>query len=408
MHPMHGPCGTDGQRVPSSPRAGAWSLRPTGLGTTAALLAALRAAAAPSRQAPYGSFPEPPAAGDAGTGDRTGDRTGAGRGDPAYAERSWGNGSHSPLYCPGPERIDQSLAAEVDARLRPWARDRGFGDDALDKAAFGRLATLAHPDTDDPDALLIAAQLNASWWAADDYYADDTALGAVPARLPARLTLAMSAMDPVPNTGDLTPPLRDALQDDLVLRMFDSAVAHLRRHATPAQVQRICYSTFAMFVSWTAYAAWRETGEHPPAWEYLAARHHDSFYTSMTLIDVVGGYEVPAGLFYEPRVRRAAMQAGTASVIVNDLHSVAKDAADEKPVCNLVLLIAADRACSVEEATEISVALHNDLVRDFENSHRELATIPSPELQRFLRGLRAWMGGGFEWHATNPRYAQHS
>ena len=21
------------------------------------------------------------------------------------------------------------------------------------------------------------------------------------------------------------------------------------------------------FVSWTAYAAWRETGEHPPAWE---------------------------------------------------------------------------------------------------------------------------------------------
>lgn len=380
MPPTPGPCATG-----TAPPTLGLPVRPTGLGTAAAILPALRAAAAPSRRSPC-----------------------AVGGDPAYVERPWGDGSHSPLYCPVPERIDEDLAAEVDRRLRAWASDCGCSDDeldALDKAAFGRLVTLAHPDTDDPDALLIAAQLNASWWAADDYYADDTALGAVPALLPARLTLAMSAMDPVPCTGDLTPPLRDALQNDLVLRMFDSAVAHLNRHATPAQVQRICYSTFAMFVSWTAYAAWRETGEDPPAWEYIAARHHDSFYTSMTLIDVVGGYEVPANLFYEPRVRRAAMQAGTASVIVNDLHSVAKDAADENPVCNLVLLVAADRGCSVEEATEITVGLHNDLVRDFEASHRELATVPSAEVQRFLRGLRAWMGGGFEWHATNPRYA---
>lgn len=396
MNPTHGPCGTGDRRIPSAPLTDAWPGRPTGLGTAAALLPSLLAAAGPSRQIPYGTALSEASPGPA-------------HGGPAYAERPWGDGSHSPLYCPLPERADQSLAREIDARLTSWARDRGFHDhelDALSKVAFGKLVTLAHPDTDDPDVLLVAAQLNAAWWAADDYYADDTALGAVPARLPQRLTLAMSAMDPVPPVGDFTSPLRKAHEGDLVLRMLDSAVAHLSRHATPAQVQRVCYSTFAMFVSWTAYAAWRETGEHPPAWEYLAARQHDSFYTSMTLIDAVGGYEVPANLFYEPRVRRAAMQAGTASVVVNDLHSVAKDAADENPVCNLVLLIAADRDCSVEEATEIAVTLHNDLVHDFETSHRELATVPSPELQRYLRGLRAWMGGGFEWHAGNPRYAQ--
>ncbi|MQY05016.1 family 2 encapsulin nanocompartment cargo protein terpene cyclase [Actinomadura macrotermitis] len=356
--------------------------RPTGLGTTAALLPALLAAARPSRDSP--------AAG------------------PGYAEMPWGDGTHSPLYCPLPERLDQALSDEVDARLLAWAQDRGFQEHelaGLAKAAFGHLVTLAHPDVDDPDALLVAAQMNASWWAADDYYADDTALGAEPVRLPERLTLVMAAMDPVAPAGDLTPPLEAAFQDDLVLRMFDSAVAHLRRHATPAQVQRICYATFSMFVSWTAYAAWRETGDDPTAWEYLAARQHDSFYTSMTLIDAIAGYQVPADLFCHPHVRRAAMRAGTASVIVNDLHSVAKDAADEKPVCNLVLLTAADRDCSLDEATEVTVALHNDLVRGFENDHRQLAAVPSPELQRFLRGLRAWMGGGFHWHATNPRYA---
>ena len=32
----------------------------------------------------------------------------------------------------------------------------------------------------------------------------------------------------------------------------------------------------------------------------------------MTLIDAVGGYELDANLYYDPRVRRALMQAGTA------------------------------------------------------------------------------------------------
>ena len=327
--------------------------------------------------------------------------------DPAYVERPWGDGSASPLYVPVVERVNDALADEVDNRLFVWAEDCGFSDDqlkALRGALFGRLAMLGHAGCDDPDRLLIAAQLNAAWWAADDLYADSTELGATPTELPARLTLAMSAMDPVAPAGEFSEPLDEALGGDPVLVALNSGIAHLARHGTPAQVQRVNYSTFAMFVSWTTYAAWRHTREYPPAWEYLAARQHDSFYTSMTLVDAVDGYELTANLYYDPRVRQALMQAGTASVMVNDLLSVHKDAADENPVCNMVLQIAADRNCSLDEATEITVRLHNQLVRDFEENHRALMAVPSLELQRFMRGIRAWMGGGFEWHNTNPRY----
>ncbi|MBP2325045.1 2-methylisoborneol synthase [Kibdelosporangium banguiense] len=327
--------------------------------------------------------------------------------DPGYAERPWGNGTAPPLYVPVVERINDALADEVDDRLVAWAGSCGFVDDELvqlRKAGFGRLVTLAHVDTDDPDRLLIAAQMNAAWWAADDRYADDTEQGATPTELPPRLALVMAAMDPVAPAGEFSKQLDEALRADPILVALNSGVGHMTRHGSPAQVQRVCYSTFAMFVSWNAYAAWRYTGAYPPAWEYLAARQHDSFYTSMTLVDIVGGYELPANLYYDPRVRQALTQAGTASVMVNDLHSVEKDAADEKPVCNMVLQIAADRDCSIEEATEITVGLHNDLVHDFEAGHHALAAVPSLELQRFLRGVRAWMGGGFEWHATNPRY----
>jgi 2-methylisoborneol synthase len=327
--------------------------------------------------------------------------------DPAYALRPWGDGTASPLYCPVTGRINEPLADEVDERLASWAGECGFDEgecDQLRKAGFGRLVMLAHSDCDDPDRLLISAKLNAAWWAADDLYSDDTALGAVPAELPPRLSLAMAAMDPVPDMGEFSRELDETLQQDRVLVALRSGTEYLARYGTPAQVQRVCYSTFAMFVSWTAYAAWQHAGKYPPAWEYLAARQHDSFYTSMTLIDVLGGYELPANLYYEPRIRRAAIQAGTASVLVNDLHSVTKDLADENPPCNMVLQIAADRGCSIDEATEITVALHNDVVHDFQDLHRQLQAVPSPELQRFLAGLRAWMGGSFEWHSTSPRY----
>jgi 2-methylisoborneol synthase len=324
-----------------------------------------------------------------------------------YIEREWGDGSYPPLYCPPTVRIDDDLAEEVNRRLVAWAEKIGLHAGRIDKfrdTGFGRLAMLTHPDTDDPDMLLVAAQMNAAWWAADDYYADETPLGATPTELPPRLALVMSAMDPPPPAGEYTRQLDEAIAADPVLVSLNSATAHLTRHATPAQVMRACHTTSQMYVSWTAYAAWRFLGTPPPVWRYLAARQHDSFYTSMTLIDVVGGYELTANLFGERRFHRALMQAGTAAVIVNDLHSVAREAADELPDSNVVLLMAAEEDCSIREATERTVTLHNDFVRGFEASQRQLAAIGSVELQRFLRGAQAWMGGGFEWHSTTSRY----
>ncbi|GIH25224.1 terpene synthase [Acrocarpospora phusangensis] len=324
-----------------------------------------------------------------------------------YAEREWGDGSHPPLYCPETVRIDEPLADEVNRRLVAWAEHVGIHTDRIEAfrdTGYGRLAMLTHPDSDEPDTILIAAQMNAAWWAADDYYADETDLGATPTELPPRLALVMSAMDPPPPAGDYTRQLEDAIRADPVLVALRSATGHLSRHATPAQVMRACLTTSQMFVSWTAYAAWRYLETPPPVWRYLAARQHDSFYTSMILIDVVGEYELPANLFYDRRFHLALMQAGTASVIVNDLYSLAREAADELPDSNVVLLIAAEEKCSTREAVERAVHLHNDFVRGFEISQRQLAAVPSPELQRFLRGAQAWMAGCLEWHGTSDRY----
>jgi 2-methylisoborneol synthase len=324
-----------------------------------------------------------------------------------YAEREWGDGTYPPLYAPATARVDERLGEVVNDRLVAWAREVGIYADQLDKfrrTGFGRLAMLTHADTDDPDMLLVAARMNAAWWAADDYYADETSLGATPTELPPRLALVMSAMDPPPPAGPYTRQLEEAIEADPVLVALRSAVSYLTERATPAQVMRACGTTFQMYVSWAAYAAWRYLETLPRVWRYLAARQHDSFYTSMTLIDVVGGYELPASMFAERRFHQALMQAGTASVIVNDLHSVAREAADELPDSNLVLLIAAEENIPIRDATVRAVGLHNDFVHGFEASQRELMAVPSPELHRFLRGAQAWMAGGIEWHGSSDRY----
>jgi 2-methylisoborneol synthase len=102
--------------------------------------------------------------------------------EPGYAERPWGDGTAPPLYVPVLEREDALLAAAVDERLVAWAEECGFEEpERFLGGMFGRLAVLTHVDTDDVDQLLIAARLNAAWWAADDLYADDTEMGAIPA-----------------------------------------------------------------------------------------------------------------------------------------------------------------------------------------------------------------------------------
>ena len=82
----------------------------------------------------------------------------------------------------------------------------------------------------------------------------------------------------------------------------------------------------------------------------------------------------------------------------------AREAADELPDLNLVLLIAAEDDLSIREATERSVAMHNEFVKGFETSQRQLAVMGSPQLQRILRGAQAWMAGCLEWHASTSRY----
>ena len=109
---------------------------------------------------------------------------------------------------------------------------------------------------------------------------------------------------------------------------------------------------------------------------------------------MVGGYELPAKPHAHPPVRRATQLAASASIILNDLYSMAKETEASIGDGGLPVVIAAEHGCTLQGAVDRSAAYHDDLSHAFESAQRELtAAIPSPHLWRYLTGLHAWLGG---------------
>ncbi|WP_116248065.1 family 2 encapsulin nanocompartment cargo protein terpene cyclase [Nocardiopsis sp. FIRDI 009] len=340
-----------------------------------------------------------------GSGDRVEDLA-EGRAAPHVEPRPRKGRQDLVLYCPPAVRDDPALGREVDRRLVEWAEEVGIYPGQLDKvrkAEFGRLMMLAHPETDDPERLLAAAKCGLSEWAVDDHYVDGEVEDARPELLGQRLAIAHSVIDQANLPLRYAPQLERVVRDDPVCVALRSAINNLSTMATASQVRRLRHELGIMFVAYNQEAVWQAQGQRPPVWEFLMHRHENSFVPCMVLIDAIAGYELPYGEFADPRVRRVFTLAGSATVIVNDLYSMAKEDPGD---FSLPRLIAAEDDCSLTEAVERTVEIHDELMHTFEAESSALAATGSPELRRFLAGTWAWLGGSREWHSSSGRYHQ--
>ncbi|OIJ98513.1 family 2 encapsulin nanocompartment cargo protein terpene cyclase [Streptomyces monashensis] len=309
------------------------------------------------------------------------------------------------LHCPPAVRDDPALGETVTERLVEWAEEIGIYPGQLDKirtADFGRLMMLAHPESDDPDRLLAAAKCALAEWSVDDHYVDGEVEEARPEQLGQRLAVAHSVIDQANLPLAYAPQLEEVVTADPVMRALRDSLRNLHTYATTSQVRRLRHELGIMFVAYNQEGYWQAAGHRPPVWEYLMHRHENSFIPCMVLVDAIAGYEIPYGEFADPRVRRAFTLAGTATVIVNDLYSMAKEKGPTD--FSLPRLIATEDGCSPEEAVDRTVGIHNELMLTFEAEAAALAATGSPELRRFLASTWAWVGGSREWHASSGRY----
>lgn len=312
-----------------------------------------------------------------------------------------------PLECPSPTHIDEALGNHVNDLLLAWVSEVGIFEGQTDKVRasnFGRFAMLCHPDTDVPDRLLLSAKCIAALFAVDDQYCDDERSGSAPRLLGPRLSLALAALDKAYLTSPHDLSLQRALSADPVLRGLQGYMGHLARYGSEPQMARVRLETIAMFVTMNAEASWRIELSLPCVWEYLAQRQVNSFLPCMALIDIVGGYELDAAVYFSAPVREVVNLAASATIIANDVYSAPKEAQPQIGDFNLPLLLAHEQHCSLQEGLWLTADIHNSIMHQYQARERALLEHASPSLQRFLTGVKAWLAGNNEWHRHSARY----
>ncbi|WP_197672047.1 family 2 encapsulin nanocompartment cargo protein terpene cyclase [Alloactinosynnema sp. L-07] len=308
------------------------------------------------------------------------------------------------LFCPGPVRDNPALGEEVNDRMVEWAGQVGIypgREDHLRACGFGRLVMLTHPGTDDPDRLLAATKVVVAEWAADDYYLDEEEMGADPQLAAARLGVLYGVVDPVVLPQRYQHELDRFIKEEPIAHAFRTGMEHLAKYTTAPQMGRFQHQMAILFTALGQNASWRNTGRRPAVWEYLMHRHHNSYLPPMLLVDAVAGYELPAQEFFDPAVRRAFTMAGTAAVLINDLHSMSKEADND---ISLPIALMEEEGCTPRQAVKRTVEIHNELMKRFVAEAAALSLKGTPMLQRFLADTWAWCGGSREWHATTKRY----
>ncbi|KUL62606.1 family 2 encapsulin nanocompartment cargo protein terpene cyclase [Streptomyces antimycoticus] len=312
---------------------------------------------------------------------------------------------HHPVPEPDPVRVE-----EVSRRIKTWALDEvdlypEDWEDQFDGFSVGRYMVACHPDAPTVDHLLLATRLMVAENAVDDCYCEDH--GGSPIGLGGRLLLAHTALDPLYTTKEYQPRWAESLHSDAPRRAYRSAMEYFVRAAGASQADRYRHDMARLHLGYLAEAAWAQTDHVPEVWEYLAMRQFNNFRPCPTITDTVGGYELPADLHATPAMQRVIALAGNATTIVNDLYSYTKELASPGHHLNLPVVIAEREGISDREAYLKSVEVHNDLMHDFEAAAADLAAAcPVPNVQRFLRGVAAWVDGNHYWHRTNTyRYS---
>ncbi|MCF3118307.1 2-methylisoborneol synthase [Streptomyces arenae] len=328
---------------------------------------------------------------------------------PSPGEREAGRPIPGLYFHPVPEP-DPARVEEVSRRIKSWAVDEVhlFPDDweeQFDGFSVGRYMVVCHPDAPTVDHLMLATRLMVAENAVDDCYCEDH--GGSPIGLGERLLLAHTALDPLYTTAEYQGPWAESLHSDAPRRAYRSAMEYFTQAASPSQTDRYRHDMARLHLGYLAEAAWAQEDRVPEVWEYLAMRQFNNFRPCPTITDTVGGYELPADLHAQAAMQKVIALAGNATTIVNDLYSYTKELDAPGRHLNLPVVIAEREGLSDRDAYLKSVEVHNDLMRDFETEAAALAAAcPFPTVQRFLRGVAAWVDGNHHWHQTNTyRYS---
>ena len=305
------------------------------------------------------------------------------------------------LDCPF-EAQASPFAAEADVASLAWAERHGLLAAAAPigyrAVRVGWLAGYTTPHSD-----RIGLQLVSDWmlWILvfDDVYCDDHEPVTKPDAMLRRSVSLLGVLEDA-----VARPAKRA-EDPFGAALAD-LMARLSARATGVQRARFVAAVRGYLLAQGWEAVNRAAGTTPPLDEYVHMRRHSSGIPTCTaLIDIAGGYAVPATDYDRPDVKGLTDMAVNMACWANDAYSFPKEARDGRPLHSLPSVLGARQPLTVQEMLDASGRMHNREMHRYLAAEVESRLAAGRELCRYLEGLRLWIAGHLRWTRETERYA---
>jgi hypothetical protein len=265
----------------------------------------------------------------------------------------------------------------------------------LDASHYTLLMARAYP-TADPVALQLIADWNTWTFLLDDYF-DEHVIGRDPDAVEHLHQQVLSIL------AGTTPVAGDSMR----IRALHDLASRLRLLANGEWMTRFIAAVRETLAASLWEARNRRIRAVPTADDYCYWRLFTSgVFCYFALIEIAEQMTLPAFVWDHPVIQQLARSANAVICWSNDIFSFAKEVA-HGDVHNLVYIVQHERQCALDDAIAYVAQRHDDEVRAFQQLRAALpyfGDFVDEIVQRYVRGLEAWMRANMDWSVATQRY----
>jgi Terpene synthase family 2, C-terminal metal binding len=154
-----------------------------------------------------------------------------------------------------------------------------------------------------------------------------------------------------------------------------------------------------------AEVPYRTEKRFPTQEEYMQIREFSvGMWPTIDMLELTMSRELPVELLQHPHIHRLRQLACYCVIMVNDFFSAHKEQISGD-VFNLVLIIQHERGCTLEEAREASLKIHDDYKNEYLSLRDRLPPFGTyhPLVMAYLRELEAQVAGHLNWYLFDTK-----
>jgi len=265
----------------------------------------------------------------------------------------------------------------------------------LDASHYTLLMARAYP-TADPGALQLIADWNTWTFLLDDYF-DEHVIGRNPDAVEHLHGQILSILD------GATPDAGDSMR----ICALHNIASRLRLLGDGEWMTRFTACVRETLAASLWEARNRRIRVVPTSDDYCYWRLFTSgVFCYFALIEIAEQMTIPAFVWDHPVIQQLALSANAVICWSNDIFSFAKEIA-HGDVHNLVYIVQHERQFTLDDAIAYVAQRHDDEVRAFQQLRAALphfGGFVDEFVQRYVRGLEAWMRANMDWSVATQRY----